>query len=53
MKHSTYSRVYLTHDPLNLYSFSSNQMEQKLAFEATDYVVFKHMVDPIDMEDDW
>lgn len=30
LRDSTYTHIYLSSDPLNLYSFSSNQIEQKL-----------------------
>lgn len=30
MNHPTYTRIYLSSDPLSLYNFSSNQIEQKL-----------------------
>jgi serine/threonine protein kinase len=52
-RHATYTRVYTTSDPLNLYNFSSNQIEQKLECEAGDFVVFQNIIKPVEMEEDF
>jgi hypothetical protein len=49
LRHSTYTRVYLSPDPLNLYSFSSNQMDQKLDQEAGDFKVYYNIINPPEM----